>query len=270
MNFYSFHIGDYASATRHLSWDEDAAYRRLLDAYYTHEKPLPLELRAVIRLVMASTDAQREAVETVLKEFFERTDKGWVSKRAEAEILTMKSKQQKQREKANIRWQKPQPEPGNAAVIPRCQEADATASKTDADAAMPATLTREPRKRSAPPAQPADVDDQTWQDWQALRKAKNAPVTVTVIEQARTESAKAGMTLAAFLRIWCAKGSQGMQAEWISTKPHERAAPPQAESFRERDTRLAQERFDEAAGRRRRTPSVIDITPPAEFLETLQ
>ena len=25
MNYYPFHIGDYVSATRHLTWDEDAA-----------------------------------------------------------------------------------------------------------------------------------------------------------------------------------------------------------------------------------------------------
>lgn len=56
MNYYPFHIGDYLSATRHLSWEEDAAYRRLLDTYYTNEKPLPSELRAVCRLVLANTD----------------------------------------------------------------------------------------------------------------------------------------------------------------------------------------------------------------------
>ena len=32
------HIGDYLSATRHLSWEEDAAFRRLLDTYYSTEK----------------------------------------------------------------------------------------------------------------------------------------------------------------------------------------------------------------------------------------
>ena len=92
MNYYPFHMGDYATATRHLSWDEDAAYRRLLDAYYTHEKPLPLELRAVYRLVIATTEAQREAVETVLREFFVETPDGWVNRRAEAELAAMREK----------------------------------------------------------------------------------------------------------------------------------------------------------------------------------
>ena len=82
------------------------------------------------------------------------------------------------------------------------------------------------RKRSPPsPAYPApdDVDPQVWADWLQLRKAKSAPVTATVVDSARSEAVKAGMTLEAFLRVWCARGSQGLQAEWL--KPHERASP---------------------------------------------
>ncbi len=100
MNYYPFHIGDYASATRHLSWDEDCAYRRLLDTYYTTEKPLPLEMRAVCRLAMAHTEAQREAVQVVLDEFFEQTPDGWVNSRADAEIDSMRVKQSAQDDKA--------------------------------------------------------------------------------------------------------------------------------------------------------------------------
>ena len=67
MNYYPFHIGDYATATRHLSWDEDMAYRRLLDVYYTTEKPLPNDLRSVWRLTLASTDEHRDAIKIVLE-----------------------------------------------------------------------------------------------------------------------------------------------------------------------------------------------------------
>ena len=77
MNYYPFHIGDYASATRHLSWVEDAAYRRLLDVYYVREEPLPVDVRQVYRLVVASTDEQREAVDVVLGEFFKLTEDGY-------------------------------------------------------------------------------------------------------------------------------------------------------------------------------------------------
>lgn len=143
MNYYPFHIGDYVSATRHLSWEEDAAYRRLLDTYYTTEKPLPADLRQVCRLVLATTDSQRAAVEIVLGEFFQLTATGWISERAEREIAAMQDKQQKQRAKANKRWHKPEQEHGNASAIPRHQKSDATASENDADA-MPPTPTPTP------------------------------------------------------------------------------------------------------------------------------
>jgi len=81
-----------------------------------------------------------------------------------------------------------------------------------------------PRKRSAPatPLQcPPDVDAQVWADWLALRKAKKAPVTATVLKGAQVEAGKAGMSLEAFLAVWCRRGSQGLEAGWL--KPEERA-----------------------------------------------
>ena len=97
MNYYPFHIGDYASATRHLSWDEDAAYRRLLDVYYTHEKPIPDA--KVIRFTGAQTKSQREAVATVLSEFFVLGEEGWRHERCDSEIDSMRVKQAMQEEK---------------------------------------------------------------------------------------------------------------------------------------------------------------------------
>lgn len=73
-----------------------------------------------------------------------------------------------------------------------------------------------------PVSRPEDVSEEVWVDWHTLRKAKKAPVTETVVKGARQEAAKADMSLEAFLRIWCARGSQGLQAEWL--KPQERAA----------------------------------------------
>ena len=81
---------------------------------------------------------------------------------------------------------------------------------------------RQGEARSRAPTCPHDVDLQTWSDWLDLRKAKRAPVTETVIRGARAEAKKAGMSLTAFLEIWCQRGSQGLQADWL--KPHERAS----------------------------------------------
>ncbi len=68
---------------------------------------------------------------------------------------------------------------------------------------------------------PSDVGLEVWQDWLQLRKAKRAPVTNTVLNSARKESEKAGISLNAFLTIWCARGSQGLEASWL--KPNEKS-----------------------------------------------
>ena len=86
----------------------------------------------------------------------------------------------------------------------------------------PRTISKATTNKSTPEC-PSDVDPQTWADWLALRKAKKAPVTETVLKQARAESVKAGMPLTAFLEIWCSRGSQGLQADWL--KPHEKQTP---------------------------------------------
>lgn len=74
-------------------------------------------------------------------------------------------------------------------------------------------------KRASVPA-PDDVSESVWSDWLDLRKRKRADVTSTVVEAARAEAGKAGLTFEAFLRVWCLRGTQGLQAEWL--RPDER------------------------------------------------
>ena len=107
MNFYALHIGDYLKATTHLSWDEDLAYRRLLDTYYSREAPLPPELAATARLVRAAGEAQQAAVRTVLEEFFTLTPAGWTHQRCDEEIAKAAVKRSRAADAAQRRWQRP-------------------------------------------------------------------------------------------------------------------------------------------------------------------
>jgi len=252
VNYYPFHIGDYLSATRHLSWEEDAAYRRLLDTYYTNEKPLPVELRAVCRLVLAQTETQREAVDVVLNEFFELTPDGWINHRADGEIEKMQALQQKQRDKANKRWQKPQAEHGNAPGMPQHEIEDAAAPKTCAGAMpptptptptpIPIPLKEEEQKIASPAAQPSPspkakrfdpqahieglgVQPGIVSDWLALRKAKKATVTETAVSGIASEALKAGVSLEAALATCCARGWSGFKAEWLLNDKQRQQGP---------------------------------------------
>lgn len=73
----------------------------------------------------------------------------------------------------------------------------------------------ETKKKATAVACPPDVQEQVWQDWLSLRKAKKASVTETVLNGARQEAQKLGWPLEQFLVEWCTRGSQGLKAEWI-------------------------------------------------------
>lgn len=82
MIWYKFHLGDYITHTLHLSDAEDLAYRRLLDLYYMSEKPIPLDTESVSRKIRLDLDI----TESVLGEFFEKTETGYRNARCDAEI----------------------------------------------------------------------------------------------------------------------------------------------------------------------------------------
>jgi uncharacterized protein YdaU (DUF1376 family) len=82
MYYYSFHIGDYLSATAHLSNAEDLTYRRLLDMYYDTELPIPDDIHKVARKIRMDASV----VCDVLNEMFYKQEGCWVNARCEAEI----------------------------------------------------------------------------------------------------------------------------------------------------------------------------------------
>lgn len=86
MNYYPHHIGDYLKDTAHLTMIEDGAYRRLIDLYYLHEQPLPIEKRQVYRLARASSPAEKKAIDTILGEYFSPGEEGWMHRRCEEEL----------------------------------------------------------------------------------------------------------------------------------------------------------------------------------------
>ncbi|QWE02044.1 YdaU family protein [Polynucleobacter sp. JS-JIR-II-b4] len=105
MNYYEHHIGDYSEATAHLTFIEDATYSRLIRKYYATEKPLPIEMKTVQRLINARSKEEKNAVVSVLNEFFTLTDDGWRQERCDHEIARFKDRQSKARRSAEWRWQ---------------------------------------------------------------------------------------------------------------------------------------------------------------------
>ena len=102
MNCYPFHLVDYAAHTAHLEPLEDLAYRRMLDAYYLREEPLPADPKDVARLIRLR--AHESDVELVLVEFFTLTDAGWMHARCDTELAKLKDRKRWLLDVTNARW----------------------------------------------------------------------------------------------------------------------------------------------------------------------
>jgi uncharacterized protein YdaU (DUF1376 family) len=203
MHYYQFNIGDYKSHTEHLSEMEDLTYRRLLDWYYLHECPIPLDETEVARQIRMRSHS--DCIAVVLREYFERTDDGWIHQRANQEMAKVGEKSHKASESAKARWSKQK----DANALPTQSEGNATQNTEHI------TQDTKHKKNATVVACPHDVAEQVWQDWLSLRKLKKASVTETVVNGARQEAQKLGWPLEQFLIEWCTRGSQGLKAEWI-------------------------------------------------------
>lgn len=262
MNYYERHLGDYARDAGHLSMLEHGAYSLLLDRYYTTEQSIPAdqahrvcrartrEEREAVDAVLAefftlfdgrwiSARAEREI------EKYKEAEPEREAKRANA-----KERQRRTRERRRELFEElrtfgvvPEYDTGTTELqmlLSRVKSQRVTPLVTppvtrDATAThTPGTNTHTPeekereapaaleRKRTPPPLKPESVTDQVWADWLSLRKAKKAPVTQTVVDNAVREAAKAGMSLNDFLTVWCSRGSQGLEASWL--KPSEKSS----------------------------------------------
>jgi hypothetical protein len=208
MHYYQFNIGDYQSHTAHLEPIEDLTYRRLLDWYYLHETPIPHDLIEISRQIRMRSHS--DCIASVLQEYFERTENGWVHHRANKEIAKTGDKSKKASKSARTRWDKVK----DANALQTQSESNATHNT------LPITQDTEHKKqkKATAVACPPDVSEQVWNDWLQLRKTKKASVTETVLKGARSEANKIGWTLEQFLIEWCTRGSQGLKAEWLKEK----------------------------------------------------
>lgn len=102
MHYYTFHPKDYISKTHFLDPLEDIAYRRMLDYIYLNECHLPSDVAEIAKRINMRTHT--DSIASVLSEFFDLTDKGYMNDRAEQEIAKYQEKSEKARKSANARW----------------------------------------------------------------------------------------------------------------------------------------------------------------------
>lgn len=84
VNYYERHLGDYAKNAGHLTMLQHGAYTLLLDRYYSTERAIPDA--DAYEICRARRKKEREAVDTVLRQFFRLIDGYWTKNRCEEEL----------------------------------------------------------------------------------------------------------------------------------------------------------------------------------------
>ena len=86
MNFYPHHIGDFNNSTRHLTRVERSVYRDAIERYYDSESALTTNIDRLEKRLLCQSSEEKEALTTVLDEFFTLTDDGYSNERCDVEI----------------------------------------------------------------------------------------------------------------------------------------------------------------------------------------
>jgi uncharacterized protein YdaU (DUF1376 family) len=228
MHYYSHHIGDFQRDTASLSDADTLAYLRLIWMYYDTELPLPNEPEKLAFKIGAASDR----VAMILQNYFYLDNNTWRHKRCDEELARVYAASQKARDKANKRWGKAAAmlqqhqehvdlhnafgelldSQSSATAMPQHNHSNAIEPKNDATH-IPINPIKKPAAVAI--ARPNNVNENVWNDFLQIRKAKRAPLTQTALAEIEAEAKKAELTINQALRICCARGWQGFSARWL-------------------------------------------------------
>jgi uncharacterized protein YdaU (DUF1376 family) len=198
MHYYQFNIGDYNKHTMHLSPIEDITYRRLLDMYYDTEAPIPIDIPWVSRRLRIESGI----VKSILNEFFEYTENGYINSRADAEIAQYHGFLEKQKLNG-IKGGRPKKTHGIPKPNPSLTQNNPKQETLNTNQQLNKLHT------------PDGVLQSVWEDFVQQRKAKKAAITETALKGIEREARKANISLNDALQEICARGWTGFKAEWV-------------------------------------------------------
>jgi len=171
MHYYKFNIGDYARSTRHLSNEEDLAFRRLLDMYYETESPIPVETQWVARRIRVDADV----IEVLLNDMFIRSENGWRHPRCDAEIDEYHRQAERNRQNGK-RGGRPK-----TAVKQASENPVGSHSVSSGEPVVTLTTNHKPITINHKPIIIREIPDwfpmDAWQGWVEMRKKRKRPLT---------------------------------------------------------------------------------------------
>lgn len=241
LNYYAFHLGDYAAHTAHLDLLEDLAYRRLIDLHMLLERPLALDAEELARKIRMRDHVA--VLRDVLNEFFVRTDDGWTNDRCMKEIEKFQANQDAAKRAGQASAQRrtqakatgvQRPFNGRSTDVQRAFNDRSTqlsepVQPTKNQEPITKPINQEPNKDKNKEGQSALVlpewmPAEVWKSWQQHRKVIRKPLTDAAAEltlRTLAEMFDAGHDPVAAIELSIANGWTGV----FPPKPPARAAP---------------------------------------------
>ena len=178
--WYAWYPSDYRAKTAHLSYLEDSAYRRMLDAYFERGGPLPSDRPSLFRICGAMTSEEQAAINTVADEFFFLNDNGLHNYRADQEIAKQQAIRAQLSEAGRLGGRlagKGRPKPTPNGALGESTVHNHSTQATTTDHRLQNTKTKTPVRIEKPPELPDWLPLDAWRDWLAMRVRIRKPAT---------------------------------------------------------------------------------------------
>lgn len=246
MYFYKFHIGDFAMWTAGFDSESVGIFIKLLNRYMLTENPIKTDW-----VSLGFPISEQEKAKAILSSCWEETADGWVFSPVREIVEHYQSSKAKNREngkkggrprKANSNPNETQTKPSGFSEETQTEPNTKPNSvnsinsvnsvKKDIDthpspSAQDASVSTPPAKKAKRTSvcKPADVPENLWCDWIALRKQKRLPLTAQALALMQSEAAKAGKTLADVLQICLQNSWAGFKASWLTNATNTQQQP---------------------------------------------
>lgn len=233
MNWYKRYPSDYMGKTAHLSLIEHGAYNVLLDHCYSQEK-LCSDKDAVYRIARAFTQQERDAVDSVLLQYFVLTGDFYTNKRVNKELAKATEQSIKNSNNGKL---------GGRGIKRKESETKASALKNESekktkqkalpdyqttrlpDTTHPDTRHETPEKEKALFVLPGWVDSELWTEWMSVRKKLKAVNSVRAMELLVDKLftiSQSGISVNTAIKTAIEKSWKSIELDWLNNQKKEK------------------------------------------------
>lgn len=219
--------------TAHLSLIEHGAYNVLLDHCYSQEK-LCSDKDAVYRIARAFTQQERDAVDSVLLQYFVLTGDFYTNKRVNKELAKATEQSIKNSNNGKL---------GGRGIKRKESETKASALKNESekktkqkalpdyqttrlpDTTHPDTRHETPEKEKALFVLPGWVDSELWTEWMSVRKKLKAVNSVRAMELLVDKLftiSQSGISVNTAIKTAIEKSWKSIELDWLNNQKKEK------------------------------------------------